>query len=302
MTPHERLLDLETSRPSSIASVPRGDLLAALSKAPALAEELLASPDPSDRPDAAIVYRSVASILARALLDRDGPLFDDAIRSALRIYRIGDFRAGLALTPPAREASLWESLVIELFAVGGLAVEQRAWSSVRELTLQRPDPSSAHYVTWLRHGQVHSARGSLDPHDSLPHLAARRLIELHGSLSADDALTAVCRFDFLAALIVSEVEPGGAAYFPSFAACSDSLVEPVVVDELRDGSGELRQTVFHGDDKGLREALRTYNESAVAEAAYQRARTSDRPWEWRGFSDHRTWMFIRSGDQWEDWQ
>jgi hypothetical protein len=157
-------------------------------------------------------------------------------------------------------------------------------------------------VTWLRHGQVHSARGSLDPHDSLSHLAARRLTELQDSLPADDALAAVCRFDFLAALIVSEVGPGGAAYFPSFAACSDSLVEPVVIDELRHDRGDLRQTVFPGDDKGLREALRALNESAVAEAAYQRARAGDRPWEWRGFSDHRTWLFIRSGDRWEDWQ
>ena len=62
----------------------------------------------------------------------------------------------------------------------------------------------------------------------------------------------------------------------------------------------MRQVVFAGDDAGLREALRHYNEHAVAEAAYQRAPGA--PWEWRGFSDHRTWAFLRGGEMWEDYQ
>jgi len=305
-TPREFLLYVQTARPAAIVSTPRGVLLAALANAPKVARELLTSQDPGDQADASVVYRSVSSILARGILDRDDQLFDAGIASALEIYRIGDFSVSLRSKPPDLEASLWESLVIELFALGGLAVAEEAWQRVRGLALQQPDPDNDYYLSWLRHGQVHSSRSSLDPADSLPHLAARRLGELREGFASEDALAAVCRFDLLAALIVAEAVAADTSRdlkrdaYPSAAVCSEALVEPLVIDALRDQQSDVRQVVFAGDDAGLRQALRHYNEHAVAEAAYHRAPGA--PWEWRGLSDHRTWAFIRGGEMWEDYR
>lgn len=176
---------------------------------------------------------------------------------------------------------------------------------MRSLGLQQPDPDNDYYLSWLRHGQVHSSRGSTDPLDSLPHLAARRLGELHGSLSQVDALSAVCRLDLVVALLVIEARAARAGedarrdWYPNAAVCSEGLVEPLVIDGLRRRDSEAREVVFPNDNAGLREALRAYNEAAVAEAAYSRARGL--AWEWQGFSDHRTWSFIRGGELWEEW-
>ena len=109
--------------------------------------------------------------------------------------------------------------------------------------------------TWLRQGQVASAR-TTGPTDSLPRLAARRLTELT-DLTDPEALKAVCRFDMLSALIISETETDKhlAPNTQAPLEFSEELVEPLVINELRRRESPLRQYVFPGDDDGLREIV-----------------------------------------------
>lgn len=290
------LLDPAVGKREGLPSLSSLQLASMLDEAPALAQEMLVDPD--EQTDALLVYRAVSAVLAESLLRADAPLFSRGVSRLLAIYRLGDFSADLRTRTPDFEASLWESIAIELFALGGLAVAREMWPQVRELTLQVPNPDSAaaYDRSWLRHGQVASARSAQDPTDSLPQLAATRLGELLPTPDVD-LLALVCRFDLLAALVVTE---NGGEYYPNAAPFSETLVEPFIIDQLRRVNTPVRASVFAGDDERLRAGLRSYNEDAVVEAANHRA--GGRRWEWRGWSNARTWFFIRTGDQWERWQ
>jgi hypothetical protein len=257
--------------------------------------ELLAAAG-EERADAHLGFRSVTAIMGKALREHNSPLLSEGVGSLSEIWTVGDPKAMLPLTTPDFEASLWESVVVELYALGGLAVRLQRWAEVRELAAHQPEGSTRE--SWLRHGQVASSRATKYPEDTVLRLAARRLSELDPSLSPDSALESLCRFDLLSGLIISEADPRG--FYPNGAEFSEAAVEPLIIDELRKPDTALRQHVFVGDQDGIREALRDYDSKARPQAA--QARRIGRDWEWRAFADARTWTFIDEGHILEDWE
>jgi hypothetical protein len=116
--------------------------------------------------------------------------------------------------------------------------------------------------------------------------------------TSEDRLRALCVFDHLALLVLAHryAEPR-INFYPSYAKYPAEYVEPTIVLMRREG--ELRSAAFPGSDEDLREVLRNANEMALYQAAQYRERGQD--WQYGGFQDPRTWMFIREGGIWEDW-
>jgi hypothetical protein len=294
-TNRELLLDAGTALDLEALALPASRLESLLADAPGLASELLDAAD-EESADAPLVYRSVTAVIAKALRDHDQDLLSKGIDSLSEIWRLGDVRAMLSTTTPSFEASLWEALAFELYALGALAVLYEQWGQVRQLTRQRPDPTSLR-ESWLRQGQVASSRASSYPEETILFLAKPRLIEFDPDLSDDDAVAALCQFDLLSGLIIGETDERG--FYPNAAEFSAERVERLVVEQLRIDSSPLRSQVYPGDKDGLREALRTYNHKACTQAAY--ARYAGRDWQWRAFADARTWSWIDEGHLLEEW-
>jgi hypothetical protein len=289
------LLDTSTGVGDGLEGLAESRLASMLNDAPALVNRLLGG-SVDDRADAHLIYRSVSAITARALADHNTAMLAAGIDAFHDMWTIGDAKAMYSTTTPDFEASLWESIVTELYALGGVAVANGRWGEMRSLILQQPgDPPLDR--SWLRQGQTAGARASRYPDENVVELARRRFHELQPS-SPGDELAAVARFDLLSALVISESDALG--YYPNAAKFPASVVEPIVVDQLRDATSEARKYVFKGNDLGLREALRAYDERARTQAAL--ARRHGHKWEWRAFEDARTLIFIVDGTRLEDFE
>jgi hypothetical protein len=283
-----------------------GDTVAALSvsrqkslvsDAPALAARLLKG-DAEDRADASIVFNSVAQVMANGLKDHDDDLFSQGIASLVAIWKNGNYEALYPTDPPVFEASLWENLGINLYALGGLAVSGERWERVRELTNQAPTGGQSEN-SWLRQGQVISARANNEyPEDSMLRLAMRRVRAMRPDMSETEAFQFLTHFDLLSGLIISEDNPRGS--YPNAAEFSENLVEPLVIDGLRHEHSPLREHVFKDNTPGLVKALAAYDQGARLQAAL--ARRHDRVWKWRGFSDARTLVFLAEEHVLEEWE
>jgi hypothetical protein len=249
--------------------------------------------DAADRVDAQIVVHNLVAIIARAMLLSDRQLFDGGINAATQIWDLGAREAMYSTPTPAFEASLWEGLGIELYALGGLAVRHEKWEEMRILTVQQPQTTGQE--TWLRQGQVASTRAAVYEQSFLG-LAAARLNALDQELSENQRLEAVGRFDLLSGLIISETD--STRFYPNAAEFSEALVEPLIIEKLRKRDTPLRQHVFAGNDVGLRDALRDYDAKARSQAAIMRYWGRD--WQWRGFADGRTWVFLTEGHMLEE--
>jgi hypothetical protein len=68
---------------------------------------------------------------------------------------------------------------------------------------------------------------------------------------------------------------------------------------LRSADSTLRQHVFPGDNSGLVTSLSEYDRLARLQAALARYRNL--PWEWRGFADARTLVFLAEEHILEEW-
>ncbi len=292
-TNRDLLLNPATSK--TLESVSRTRLVSLVADGPPLARELL-SGGVDDRIDAQIVFSNLIAIMGHALREHDDELFSKGIAALASIWDLGDRMAMYPTITPDREASLWESLTIGLYALGGLAMRHERWAQIREVTVQRP--SAADDYSWLRQGQIASDRAARtgEPH-SILRLAANRSQELSPGATPDESLEATARFDLLSALIMSETDP--TQFYPNAAEFSEALVEPLVIDELRRANSPLRRQVFVDDNDGLREGLRNYDAKARAQAAIQRY--FNRDWRWRAFADGRTWSFINEGFILEEW-
>lgn len=277
----------------SLPSTRRESLLA---DAPVLASKMLQG-DIDDRSDASIIFNSVAQIMAINLRQHDGASFSQGIKSLVEIWKQGDFKALYPLAPPDFEASLWENLGINLYVLGGLAVANERWSEIRELTEQAPTGGSSE-KSWLRQGQVVSARSSTDyDRESILSLAARRLGSMEPEVSEADALQYLARFDLLSGLIIGEEDLRG--FYPNAAEFSEELVEPFVIEELRSSDSPVRKHVFNQDTPGLVKALEEYDRLARLQGALSRYKNG--AWRWRGFSDARTLIFFAEENMLEKW-
>lgn len=294
-TNDELLLDDGLSIPDleALSASRRGSLVL---DSPRVAAKLLAS-DIDDQADASIVINHVSQIMAIALQEHDGDLFNAGIKSLVEIWKQGKYEALYPVRPPEFEASLWERLGISLYALGGLAVAGQRWAEVRELTRQSPTGGSGE-KSWLRQGQVVSARGNdYYPEESMLQLADRRLRGMRPGVAEAASRQFLTRFDLLSGLIISEENLRG--FYPNAAEFSEELIEPLVIDELRKTESAVRQYVFPDDNAGLIRGLAEYDRVARLQAALARHR--NQRWEWRGFSDARTLVFLAEGNILEDW-
>jgi hypothetical protein len=292
-TNREILLDPNSSKLARIQEFPPALLSSLISDALGVAQEQLGG-SVDDRLDAQIVIMTLVAIVARALRDRDRQRFEQGAQALADIWDLGDPKAMWTIRPPDFEASLWESLTIGLYALGGLAVRLERWQELRELATRKTTASGKD--SWLRQGQAAVSRGQKTVEETAPWLAHLRLMTISG-LGESESLEAVARFDLIASLITAETDPDG--FYPNAAQFSESLVEPIVVAELRNIKSPLRQFVFAGDNDGLRRSLNAYNEMATSQAAIKRYFHHE--WGWRSFEDGRTWLFIRKGHDLEEW-
>ena len=297
-TNRDLLVTPSTGTPHGLSQLSTSRQMSLLDEAPAIARSLLDSGDVDDRIDVTTAIQNISAILAKALVEHDDALFERGIQSLASIWALGDSNAMLPNRTPAREASLWETITVELYALGAIALRHERWAQLREIALQHPDPAYGHDRSWLRQGQVASARSTDYPEDTVVRLGCKRVAALDAEPSTDaEALTYVCQFDLIVGLIISETDPKG--FYVNAAEFSEDLVEPLVIERLRRPSGGLRQYVFPGDQDGLRKALLAYDHMARGQAAQARYRGGS--WQWRGFSDARTFTFMDEGHLLEEW-
>jgi len=170
----ETLLDPATAR--RVRDLRRDQLAGLISASHGVAQEQLAG-TAEDRVDAQVVVQNLVAIIDHAMVASDDELFTAGIEAARQIWDIGDRAAMYRSRTPDFEASLWEGLAIELYALGGIAVRHERWAQLRTLTLQYPATTGKN--TWLREGQVASSRAARTPDaESVLELAAPLLRHL----------------------------------------------------------------------------------------------------------------------------
>ena len=128
--------------------------------------------------------------MVEALRRRTGHVFSRGIVTLRELWEIGSPDAMMVNVTPDFEASLWESLGIELYAIGGLAVLWGLWAQARELA-SHESPGSGE--GWLRQGQVVSARTG--PAGSFAHHAVHAITRLAADVTEEDAKRAFAIFD-----------------------------------------------------------------------------------------------------------
>jgi hypothetical protein len=270
------LLDPRLSS-GALEALPGDRLLSLVEAAPDVVAPLLAG-DISDRADAQIAFTNVARVMALALKHHDSALFAKGVEALTRIWSTGDYKALYPLRTPDFEASLWENLGINLYALGALAVTRERWPEVRELATPSPTGGSGE-KSWLRQSQVASARSS-DHYDreTILSLAGVRVKDLEPAMDDAAATEGLARFDLVAGMVIGE--KGLGSFYPNGAEFSAALVEPFVVEHLRRPESAVRQHVFINDNAGLADALGEYDRMARVQAALARYRQVE--WGWRG--------------------
>lgn len=186
-------------------------------------------------------------------------------------------------------ADLMLRIITRIWAVGGLAVRQRHWMSIRELALYRPAAYGAdHYENWLHHGAVMAARADLiGARNNLSVLVVaqdhvRRLDPLRPDLEPEDEaiMTSLCQFDLYACLATIGADQG--RFFAQFARWYAHRSDPAAVAVIE--KDDVRAQIFPHDSRALADGLRT-----VAENAHQMAGMIS---GWDGYEDPRILAFL----------
>lgn len=295
-TNKELLLDPQLDN-AALEALPPSRLGSLVADAPDVVAPMLAG-DIDDQTDAQIAFRNVARVMAVALSQHDSSLFIKGIESLERIWSTGKYEALYPIHPPDFEASLWENLGVDLYALGGLTVAGQRWQELRELVTPSPTGGSGE-KSWLRQSQVASSRANdHHPEETMLALAKRRIQVLEPGMSDSAAIENLARFDLLAGLIIGESSPRG--FYPNAAEFSEEVVEPFFVEHLRSPDSPVRRYVFADDNAKMADVLGEYDRGARLQAALARYRGLQ--WGWRGFSDARTLVFIAErGHILEEW-
>jgi hypothetical protein len=296
-TNKELLLDPQLDN-ASLGALPASRLMSLAGEAPDIVAPMLAG-DIDERADAQIAFTNVARIMAVALRHQDSPLFAKGIESLERIWSTGRYEALYPVQTPDFEASLWENLGINLYALGGLTVARERWHEMRDLVTPSPTGGSGE-KSWLRQSQVVGSRSNDHyPEETMLGLAKQRIQVLEPEMTEDGAIESLARFDLLAGLIIGETSLRG--FYPNAAEFSEEIVEPFVVEHLRSTDSLVRRYVFADDSAKLAVVLAEFDRSARLQAALARYRGLS--WQWRGFTDARTLIFIaEEGHVLEEWQ
>jgi hypothetical protein len=225
----------------------------------------------------------LTSLTAIALTLADSSVRDDAVRALLDVYRLGFTGSGSQREDLAiRPAVLWAEVVSRVEALGALAVRLADWSTVRLLTLQRPDAQGIeNYASWLRHGLTTASRENAFPRGAdgqsrgalvalarnhvhrLPALRPDRLDDSRHDLDLsappsdrDPLLDSICQFDLLWGLIAMTAsgDPDMRQFYPSYAIYYAARIAPVILRLIDDS--QMRQQLFPGEEQaGMHPAL-----------------------------------------------
>lgn len=227
--------------------------------------------DAQDWDELATLVARLTALAANAITYRRPEWFRAAIEALGTVYRSGfDPQHGYD-RPDISSPQLWLLLVEHLLGLGAIAVRAKDWAAVSAIALQEPGGAGEHYRSWLRHGLTMASRANLlnDGGQSKSLLTlARDRIAANPSLSAgfanddNDALTALCQFDLLAALttIAATGNVNDRDWYPNFARFFTSRSEPAVVELL--SNPDMRAELFPLDDATLSTALRVLSRSA----------------------------------------
>lgn len=218
--------------------------------------------------------------------------FKKSVSSFVQVYEAGFDPYGIARrrpegVPAVRAEELWLAVFERLIALGGLAVREKCWASIRDLVLQRPEGHDFRYWTnWIRHALTQAARANLFRYEDGGTMKEKSVINMtcdyvmqHDFVRPDvenreTVLNSLCQFDFLACVVTASAfgNEGGRHFYTNFARFGSDRVLPaarlLVVDlGMR---GALLPDV---DDKTLAKALldihnMAYNEGFRYEGWY----------------------------------
>lgn len=247
----------------------RSFILSAASDARALVEA-------QDWSELATLIARLTALAANAITYQRPKWFTAALEALGTVYRYGfDAQYGYDRSDIS-SPELWLLIVEHLLGLGAVAVRAKDWAAVRAIALQEPGGTQGLYRSWLRHGLTMASRANLlnDGGQSKSLLTlARDRVAANPSLSAgfanddNDALTALCQFDLLAALatIAATGNVNDRDWYPNFARFFTSRSEPAVVELLV--NPDMRAELFPLDNATLAEALRVLSRSAGNQGA-----------------------------------
>ena len=181
------------------------------------------------------------------------------------------------IAPSEVAPRVWLEIVERVYALGGLAVREGRWQSIRCLTLQPAAGTVDYHKNWLRQALTTAARAQhlREERDgrqielSLLTLARTDAVRLEclradGVGSDDDViLTAIAQFDVLYNVVAIDDagETGGGVYFTNFARFHGHRVTPVIERLIAD-EGMRQDLLEHGDDANLSVALQAIGTQA----------------------------------------
>lgn len=230
-----------------------------------------------------VILDRLTSLTAIAMTLADRTVRDDTVRALLDVYRLGFTSAGLQREDLAiRPAVLWAEVVSRVEALGALAVRLTDWTTVRLLTLQRPDAQGIeNYASWLRHGlttasreNVFPRRGDGESRGALVALARNQVHRLPAlrpdrvddsrhdpdpsapPSDRDPLLDSICQFDLLWGLVAMATsgEADMRQFYTSYAMYYAARIAPVILRLIDDS--QMRQQLFPGEEEiRLRPAL-----------------------------------------------
>jgi hypothetical protein len=273
-------------------------LLTGIPSLPGTVAGLRESPD--EIGDVSLALNNTGALAAIAARQNKPGLFTACVNALRATYRLGDVFTD---APAMLDVQLFEASADTLWCLGASLCAEGRYGQIAELVDWEPLPDG-HYDTWFRHGQVMSARAATEHDDDNALDVPSRILEKHDGFDltedSDARNKALFGFDLLALLVAArhlKVASDQLNFYPSFAKGDAALSEWVLFDLRVDGP--KRGAVFPGSNDDLRTTIREANEMAASQAAFLRA--GGRAWNFLGFADARTWLFVREGNLWEDW-
>jgi hypothetical protein len=263
-----------------------------LLRAPADAQGLLFNLD-----DLATLLNRVTSVAGLGLSYERPQWFGRAVGVLTRIYELGF--GGHGVQQRADSARLWLSVMLRVYALGGLAVRTSSWDAVRQIASHRPRGQDR-YESWLRHALTMASQARIlddERHAGLiahAHNVVRAVAALHPDTDAhsEEVLNSLCQFDALGALVIMSLTDNRREYYPNFSQYDSYRTEPAFAAVIRERAA--REAIYPGGDDSLAAAIRD-----ISQTAGRLGLSYD---GWEGFDDRTVRRFLeehpeRGGDR-----
>lgn len=215
----------------------------------------------------------VTSLAGMALRYERTMWLEPALKTLMRIYRLGFEPGTTADRRDAKAVDVWLIVLEHVMALGALAVRSDDWPAVRSIVTRPPSTEEPYYRTWLRHGLTMASRAHRfevqgGGSKSLLVMASERaqaLPALTAGATDDEVLTSLCQFDMLSALVIIDETRSVSTsnWYTNFARFYATRSEPAVQRLLTDAG--MREVIFSGGDDMLAAALREIDRMASSE-------------------------------------